>query len=147
MIRQAVTAIALMALLLGGVSARAEDATDAAARMAVATFVEAVASGDRVELDAVLAPEFQLLRADGAGYDRAEYLASERPVIDTSQQWHQEDLVATAADGLMVARYVLVVDETLDGRTLTRRAPRLTVFRRDGDRWLVVAHANFAAAE
>ena len=66
--------------------------------------------------------------------------------LDT-QQWHQEDLVATAADGLMVARYVLVVDETLDGRTLTRRAPRLTVFRRDGDRWLVVAHANFAAAE
>jgi len=146
MIRQAVTGMALAALLLGGVSARAEDAT-VAAREAVATFVEAVASGDRVELDAVLAPEFQLLRADGAGYDRAEYLASERPVIDTSQQWHQEDLVATAADGLMVARYVLVVDETLDGRTLTRRAPRLTVFRRDGDRWLVVAHANFAAAE
>lgn len=32
----------------------------------------------------------------------------------------------------------------LDGRAVEALAPRLTVFRREGDVWLVVTHANFA---
>jgi ketosteroid isomerase-like protein len=44
----------------------------------------------------------------------------------------------------MVVRYVLSLNATVDGKEEQRSAPRLTVFRRDGDRWLVVAHANFA---
>jgi ketosteroid isomerase-like protein len=55
-------------------------------------------------------------------------------------------VVATASGDLLIARYQLVIQETIDGTPIAQRAPRLTVFRRDGDRWLVVAHANFADA-
>ena len=86
----------------------------------------AVASADVDGLKAILAPEFQLLRATGVGYDREGYIASGLPTI---KEWQVEDLVATASDELLVARYELVVDETIEGVPVARRAPRLTVFR------------------
>ncbi len=47
----------------------------------------------------------------------------------------------------MVVRYTLIVAETVGGVTVERHAPRITVFRREGETWLVVAHANFARLE
>jgi hypothetical protein len=44
----------------------------------------------------------------------------------------------------MVTRYVAKVRETRDGKVVETTAPRLTVFRKDGDKWLAVAHGNFA---
>lgn len=126
-----------------GVGYYEQDASTAAAHQAVTAFVGAVSSADVAALQAILAPEFQIMRANGVGYDREGYIASELPTIG---EWRHEDLVATAAGDLLVARYELVADGTLDSTPMVRRAPRLTVFRRDGDRWLVVAHANFAAA-
>jgi ketosteroid isomerase-like protein len=125
-------------------AAAEEDATMAAARQAVRAFTEAVASADVDALEAILAPEFQIMRANGIGYDRKGYLASELPAIDQSFERRLEDEVATSSGDLLVVRYWLVIEETIDGAPVARRAPRLTVFRRDGDRWLVVAHANFA---
>ena len=55
-----------------------------------------------------------------------------------------EGLVLTANGDLVVARYVLAVDEIIDGAQVNPFAPRLTVLRRDGDDWLIVAHANFS---
>ena len=54
------------------------------------------------------------------------------------------DLVETRDGDLMVVRYALDIGGTLDGKAIAGRAPRLTVFRKAGDAWLVVAHANFA---
>jgi ketosteroid isomerase-like protein len=127
-------------------SVAAEEDATMAARQAVTVFVETVASADVDAIEAILAPEFQILRSNGVGYDREGYLASELPAFDESFEWRLEDVVATAAGDLLVARYQLVIHETINSAPMAQRAPRLTVFRRDGDRWLVVAHANFAGA-
>ncbi len=55
-----------------------------------------------------------------------------------------DDMVATREGDVMVVRYFLEVDETIDGVEVEHRAPRLTVFRKSGETWLVVSHANFA---
>jgi ketosteroid isomerase-like protein len=138
-----VLAMAVVGGLIAFNAAAEEGSTMTAAHQAVKVFVETVASGDVGALEAILAPEFQILRANGVGYDRKGYLASELPAID---KWRLEDVVATASGDLLVVRYWLVINQTIDGTPTAQRAPRLTVFRRDGDRWLVVAHANFAGA-
>jgi ketosteroid isomerase-like protein len=134
--------------VVGGIitfnAAGEEEATMDAARQAVTAFAEAVVSADVDAVEAILAPEFQIQRANGVGNDREGYLASELPAIAGSFGWRLEDVVATASGDLLVVRYWLVINETIDGTPVARRAPRLTVFRSNGDRWLVVAHANFA---
>ncbi len=56
------------------------------------------------------------------------------------------DLIATEADGVLVVRYVMEVEQIADGKTIVGAAPRLTVFRKVDGRWLVVAHAAYPAA-
>ena len=93
---------------------------------------------------AVLAPEFQILRSTGEGFDKEDYLAGNTPnLID----YAVEETVATRSDDVMVVRYVVVVNETIGGAAVEARSPRLTVLRLEGDDWLVVAHANFAQIE
>jgi ketosteroid isomerase-like protein len=46
-----------------------------------------------------------------------------------------------------VARYLLVAKQTRDGVAVEITAPRLSVFRKHGDRYRILAHANFAALE
>jgi ketosteroid isomerase-like protein len=125
-----------LAVLLAA-PAFAADADDA-----VKGWLDAVSSPDEAALTAVLAPEFQILRSDGRGYDRADYLGTGRS--HQARPPVPRDLVATASGDVLVVRYILDVEQTIDGGTVVGAAPRLTVFRKDGDRWLVVAHANFA---
>lgn len=132
---------------LSALSARAEDGATPAAKEALDAFTGAVASGEVDTIAEVLAPEFQIMRANGVGYDREGYLASRLPKIDEAMGWDYENVVTTTAGDRMVIRYILVISETIDNRSVERRAPRLTVFRRDGDQWLMVAHANFASIE
>ena len=91
----------------------------------------------------MLAPEFQILRSDGSAYDRAGYLASNLPSFPDKVPV-MSALVVTGDGDLLVARYVLTTGGVLSDEAEERPAPRLTVFRKDGDAWLVVAHANFA---
>lgn len=131
---------------LGLISATPASArADAEAEGAVRAWVEAVGSGDMARVSAILAPEFQILRPDGRGHEKADYLTGGAARITDIHRI--DDLVATRHDDLLVVRYVLSADGAVDGRRLQAKAPRLTVFRRDGDRWLVVAHANFARIE
>ena len=58
-----------------------------------------------------------------------------------------EKLNVTAEGDIAVAAYVINVDETIDGVLAEAYAPRLSVFRKSGDGWLLVAHGNFAALE
>lgn len=147
MLKTFLAALMIVGALGRGDGVSAAEPPSEAAQVALTAFTEAVASGDSVVVAEVLAPEFQILRANGVGYDRAGYLASDLPAIDPSSAWSHEDVVATAEGDILVVRYQLVIDETIDGEPVTRRAPRLTVFRRDGDAWLVVAHANFVTPE
>lgn len=105
----------------------------------------ALVEGTVPALDAVLAPEFQIMRADGSAYDKEDYLASSLPSVAAIPEFSR--MVVTAHDDLLVTRYYVTVNETRDGETVQAHAPRLTVFRKEGGRWLVSAHANFAVLE
>ncbi len=133
-----------VALAIGTAPARAVGSglQDEAGK-AVAAWVAAVTSGDKSAVAALLAPEFQIVRDNGVAYDRAQYLASGLPRIAAPPP--VSELVATGAGDAMVVRYVLAIDATVGGKPMQARAPRLTVFRSVGDKWLVSAHANFAA--
>lgn len=124
----------------------AEDAgtrhLNAEAKKAVESWANAVASGNAQIVRGYLAPEFQILRSDGKAYDAEQYLAGGMSKIESVIS--VQDVVATAHANLMVVRYVISLKASADGETMQQSAPRLTVFRREGDHWLVVAHANFA---
>ena len=153
--RRAIVFSAVLTLIIGvgagwqrhAISASAEERTgknhlEEKAKKAVQAWASAVASGNAETVREFLAPEFQILRSDGKAYDKAEYLAGGMSKIDAIIS--VQDVVATAHGNLMVVRYVISLKASAAGEAMQRRAPRLTVFRRDGDRWLVVAHANFA---
>jgi ketosteroid isomerase-like protein len=133
------SAVALAVTLALSAPAFAGDADDA-----VKAWLDALASNDAATVTAVLAPEFQVQRSDGRGFTRDEYLAGGRtrqvkpPVA--------RDLIGTEADGLLVVRYKMDVEQIADGKTIVGEAPRLTVFRKVNGRWLVVAHAAYPAA-
>ena len=112
---------------------------------AVAQWIKAVASGDTAVIGAMLAPDFQIVRADGSRYDRAGYLKSDLPAIASPPD--VQGLVVTRDGDTLVTSYILSIRQTRDGKAVEVRAPRLTVFRKSGDVWVVVAHANFATLE
>jgi hypothetical protein len=105
----------------------------------------ALVTGTVEALDAVLAPEFQIMRADGSSYDKDDYLGSQLPDVAAIPEFSQ--MVVTAHEDMLVTRYYVTVQETRDGQQVQAHAPRLTVFRKEGDSWLVSAHANFATLE
>lgn len=122
--------------------AHADDMTDTA-REQIGAFVEAIISGP----DAVaplLAPEYQIMRSSGVGYDRAGYIDRGAGSVKARPRFALSDIVATADGDLLVARYFLEIEAAIDGKPVTRRSPQLTVFRKIGGAWKVSAHANFA---
>ena len=118
---------------------------DAEARKVAEQWVQSVASGDKALVEAMLAPEFQIVRADGATYTAADYVKVGLPKIAKAPEIDR--LLGTRYGDYLVVRYWLKIDATVDGAAMKQLAPRLTVFRKSGDKWLVVAHSNFAAVK
>ena len=118
---------------------------DAAGLAANTAWWGALVKGSAEAIGPVLAPEFQIMRADGSSYDKAGYLAGGLPKVAAIPEFSH--MTVTAYGDLLVTRYWVTVKETRNGEMVEAHAPRLTVFRREGDRWLVSAHANFAAFE
>jgi len=135
----ALTGVAFFAMAL---PANAQDATlQAEGEAAVQAWVGAVVSGDVDRIEAILAPEFQIVRADGSAYDKDEYLQSILPRFPEDGP-KMSELVVTGHGDLLVARYVLTTGG-VRGDEEESEAPRLTVFRKQDGAWLVVSHANF----
>lgn len=111
------------------------------ARAALDPWIDAIMTGDAAVVDGVLAPEYQILRADGSGHDKAGYLKA-LPKHNAATTF--SDIVATGNGAVMVIRYRIETDQTVEGKVVKGVSPRLSVFRKDGDRWLLCAHANFA---
>lgn len=136
-------ALAGFSLLAAGQSpAQAgERLSEQSARDALDPWIEAIFSGNPEAVEAVLAPEYQILRADGTGHDKASYLNAlpKHHVPSTFS-----DIVASGNDSIMVIRYRIETDQTVDGKAVKGISPRLSVFRKEGGRWLLSAHANFA---
>ena len=118
---------------------------DAAGLAANKAWWGALVAGTPEVIGAVLAPEFQIMRADGTAYDRDGYLASALPKVAAIPQFSH--VAVTAHGDLLITRYWVTVNETRNSKAVVAYAPRLTVFRRERDTWLVTAHANFATLE
>ncbi|MCB1488276.1 MAG: nuclear transport factor 2 family protein [Bauldia sp.] len=138
---------ALVALVLavgasaGGALAQDTD-IEADARTAIETVFDALTSGDAGQVRPLLAPEFQIVRSDGAAYDKEEYLARSIPHIDSKPTI--SDLVVTRNGDIVVTRFRLGIEEELDGKKAESNAPQLIIFRITPEAWQVVASANFA---
>jgi len=115
--------------------------SEQSAREALDPWIEAIFSGNKEAVDAVLAPEYQILRSDGTGHDKAGYLNA---LPKHHVQSTFSDIVATGNDDIMVIRYRIETDQTVDGKAVKGISPRMSVFRKEGGRWLLSAHANFA---
>ena len=114
----------------------------ALAQRLVGRWFRALQTEDHDALERLLAPEFQLVRANGTVLDREEYLANPASIAD----YELGPLTATLDGGTLVVTYTVAVDSTLDGVVQpTAPAPRLTVFSRHDGQWLLSAHANFNA--
>ena len=105
-------------------------------------WADALATGDPAKIEKVLAPEFQIVRSNGSGHDKTSYLTS-LPKQRIRSKF--SDIVATGAGDIMVLRYRIETDQTIEGKEVKGISPRLSVFRKVNDRWLISAHANFSA--
>ena len=95
---------------------------------------------DVAGLDQLLSPAFQVQRADGTFSEKPAYLKH----LPTVEQFYLTRLVATKAGGALVVRYLARVVGHINGSPYRPGpAPRLTVFDWNGERWQLVAHANF----
>jgi hypothetical protein len=135
--------VSLVVMLSAGAASAADDMTETARGLLVA-FTQAVLDGPDA-LAPMLAPEYQIMRTNGVGYDRDGYLNRGAGTVSAQPGFSHEDLVVTVDDDVLVVRYFLSINETIDGKPVKRRAPRLTVFRKIDTEWKVVAHSNFGA--
>jgi hypothetical protein len=127
------------------VAVAAQDLTETARAVLIA-YTKATLAGSKV-LSPMLAPEFQIMRTNGVGYDRAGYLNRGVRTIFAEPDFSHEDIVATVHGDIMVVRYFLRINEVILGNPVKKRAPRLTVFRQVAGAWKVVAHSNFGATK
>jgi hypothetical protein len=110
---------------------------------ALMEFWSAILTGTQQALELVLAPECQIQRSDGSGFDRQGFLESERPKLVAMPEF--TEVKVTGNPERMVVRYCVTANETIGGKTVEKHAPRLTVFRQKANNgYLVVAHSNFA---
>jgi len=141
----ALAAAILTLAIVAGPAAAQEPDLEAEARQALGKLFDALTSGDPEKVEAFLAPEFQLVRATGAAYDKKQYLAGGIPKISSRPVF--DDLVVTRNGDIVVTRMRMQIQEKLQGRKAQSGAPQLIVFRAAPDGWQVVASANFAKLE
>ena len=139
-------AVAAVFALFSTATAVSADELENRARNLLIAFTEAVLAGPE-QLAPLLAPEYQIMRNNGVGYDRAGYLSRGAGTVSAQPDFSHEDLVVTAADDVLVVRYFLSINVTIDGQPVDRRAPRLTVFRKINGDWKVVSHSNFGVRQ
>jgi hypothetical protein len=135
-------ALAAMTLLVTDAAAAAGQISKEEALKALDPWADALFSGDPAKVDKVLAPEYQILRSNGKGHDKASYL---KALPKQKARSKFSDIIATGNGDIMVLRYRVESDQMIEGKDVKGISPRLSVFRREGDRWLMCAHANFAA--
>lgn len=111
-------------------------------RVLVQRFFTLLREEDSSGLNALLAPSFQVVRANGGVQNKASYLA-DPPKID---RFRITKVKGTRNAGALVVSYQLTVIETIGGIDQpTKPSPRLSVFHRQNGAWRLVAHANFNA--
>src|ERR1700724_2671572 len=100
----------------GSIAMAAEQSGDLQAQgmAALKTFWSAIVTGTPQALDPVLAPEYQVERADGSCLDREAYLKSQLPKVAALPEF--TSVKATGTADLLVVRYYVTVDSTRGGK-------------------------------
>ena len=129
------------ASLVSAPGVAASGVSEADAKAAIMSWLLALASHDPAKVEKILAPEFQILRSDGSGYDKKSYLGH---LPKFSGEPEIQDLAFSANGDLLVTRYNLRLEQKIGNKPVQKLAPRLSVLKHDGSGWLMVAHANFA---
>jgi hypothetical protein len=131
----------------GSATVAADDtaALEGEAQKALQSVFAALMTGDPEKVRPFLAPEYQVQRSDGKGYDKEAYLALSIPKIAAMPTFR--DLALTRNGDIVVVRLMIEIEETIDGKVADRVSPQLMVFRITPDGWQVVAAANFARLE
>ena len=144
------TAVTLTAAILFSAGLLSAGATAQSLRETAETqimaFIEAVRGGPK-GVEKILAPEYQIMRGNGVGFDRDGYISRGVGGVSIERDFSPDEIVVTQSGDIMVVRYMLRITETIDGKPVAKRAPRLTVFRKIGGKWMVTAHANFAVSQ
>lgn len=118
------------------VSVSTEDAISS-----INAFLGALHTGDPAKVEELLAPSFQIMRSDGSTFDKVGYLK----VLPKSNALSSFSGVRITDHGdTFVASYTVTSDQTIKGKPVEAISLRLSVFQKIEDRWLIVAHANFA---
>ncbi|MFL5337714.1 MAG: nuclear transport factor 2 family protein, partial [Geminicoccaceae bacterium] len=125
--------------LAGNMAQAQAKVSEAEALQALVPWAVAVFSGDPAVVDMVLAEEFQILRSNGNGHDMGSYL---KALPKQTARSKFSDIVATGSGEMLVIRYRIETEQTIDGAPVNGISPRLSVFRKGAGRWLIVAHAN-----
>ena len=142
---QTVIVLAFAAAMATGATADDTAALEAEAQKALQTIFAALMTGDPEKVRPFLAPEYQVQRSDGKGYDKEQYLALSIPKIVAMPVFR--DLAITRNGDIVVVRLMIEIEETIEGKVADRVSPQLMVFRITPDGWQVVAAANFARLE
>ncbi len=117
-------------------------ATEADALSALNPWADALFSGDPAQVEKVLAPEYQIQRFDGTGFDKAAYL---KVLPQQKKRSVFSKIAPTAGGDIMVIRYLIDTDQVINGQVVQGVSPRLSVFRKIDDAWLLSAHVTFPA--
>jgi hypothetical protein len=105
----------------------------------VTTWLETLQAGESVA--ELIAPNFQIQRADGSAANREEYLAKPATVDEFTLG---DTVIASQSGNTLSVRWSIKVTEEINGVRYTDvEAPRLTVFEWTGDAWLIVGYGNF----
>ena len=115
----------------------------ATGRELVVAWLTALQQKDLASLDAQIAPNFQLQRADGSSSNKAEYLANPA-TVDTYELG--DTIVGLQSANTLTVRWAMKVAGQTNGVTVpNKEAPRLTGFEWTGERWQIITYANFNA--
>jgi len=126
---------------VGRAGAEGVELSEQQAHEALDPWTDALFTGDPAIVETVLAPEYQILRSDGSAHDKASYLKA-LPKQKVKSRF--SDIVATGYGDVMVVRYRIQTDQTIDGKPVVGISPRLSTFRKENGRWMISSHANFA---
>lgn len=140
-----ILAFAAATAIGSGAAADENAALEAEAQKTLQTIFAALMTGDPGKVRPFLAPEYQVQRSDGKGYDKESYLALSIPKIAAMPVFR--DLAITRNGDIVVVRLTIEIEEIIDGKVAERVSPQLMVFRITPDGWQVVAAANFARLE
>lgn len=98
---------------------------------------------DTEALSEILAPNFQLVRADDTRETKESYLANPAQVNEYSLANLNAVVANLGTAPTLTVSFDISIDEVINDEHIKTTAPRLGTFQWDGQDWVLVSWANF----